>query len=100
MSDHVTSVTSALRIPSLLGEQSCRRRTTPKQSAQLPVCRDPLASGSPRGSWHALFHLGDLDEITAGVIKDGRPDGPHVHGRLSEANTRGDEALIFRIYVL
>src|SRR5262245_7681434 len=47
-----------------------------------------------------LLHLGHLDQIATGVVKNGRGNGPHVHGRLRKVNTRRNEALIFRIHVL
>src|SRR5262245_14324065 len=48
----------------------------------------------------ALLHLGNLDEIPAGVVKNGRDDGPHLDGRLSESNSRADETLVFRVHIL
>jgi hypothetical protein len=37
---------------------------------------------------NALFLLRDLNEIAAGVIKDGRGNGPHINRRLGEVNSR------------
>src|SRR5215510_8373543 len=58
---------------------------------------DERAAKAPR---IALFHLGDLYEITAGVVKDGRGNWPHVHGRLSEAKSRANETFVFRVHIL
>src|SRR5262249_38126933 len=44
---------------------------------RIPVLLDMWDSETPRIT---LFHLGNLDEIPAGVVKDGRGDGPMSTG--------------------
>src|SRR5262245_46061583 len=48
----------------------------------------------------ALLLLGNLYEIPAGIVKDGRGDRSHLDGRLSEANAGGHETLVFCVHVL
>src|SRR5262249_9086797 len=48
----------------------------------------------------ALVLLDNLDEITASVVKNGCGDRSHVHGGLSESNSRADEAFVFRVHVI
>src|SRR5262245_32844379 len=71
---------------------SAARETLNRFMLHLTRLTVECAAKAPR---IALFHLGHLDQITAGVVKNGGDDGPHLHGRLREANSRADETLEF-----
>src|SRR5262249_36158303 len=82
------------------GAEQCYERDPHTCSPRLMMHSDIAVERLAKAPWISLFHLGNLDEIPAGVVKNGRGDWPHVHGRLSEANSRVDETLVFRVHIL
>src|SRR5262245_44221789 len=102
----VSFSTSALSSANALDQPRAAKPTTQHKAARetqnrvmlhLTRLSEECSAQAPQGR---LFHLRNLDEIAAGVVKHSRDDWPHLHGRLREANTRRNEALIFRIHVL
>jgi hypothetical protein len=68
------------------------------QAATAALGRRLLAASGRRPAL-GVVTAGDLDEVAAGVVEDGRRDRSHLRGFLSEPDSEAGKSFIFRTYV-